>query len=256
VKLLPDTDERLLRVAVIGMAMGCVWFTVIGLRLAFSGDPSHGVLPLMLSPPLAVGLWRLWRWARILALAVLWLLMFFVGGPFGELSVIAAINGDAPPLPIVQQLIYRIVPFVVPSAFFIEVLCAYGPEFKWRRSAEGDTGSSQRPSLPRSWLLWCWAILATPALMVLVLNFAKDLNGGCIPFPPPVHGGHWKYEEIWHIPALICAFVGLLAFIAAAPAKARKMNLGVRALIYGAGILAFHGEVFSYTQYAEMCHLH
>jgi hypothetical protein len=163
-------------------------------------------------------------------------------------------NGEAPPLPIVEQLVYRIAPFVMPLGFFIEVLYAYGSEFKGRRILERDSGSSQQPLPPRSWLLWCSAIVATPVLMVLLLNLAKDLHGGCVPFPASDHGGYWRNVGIWHIPGIACALVGLLAFIRAAPVSASKLNRIVRALIYGAGMFLFHGEVFAYVQYADMCH--
>jgi hypothetical protein len=193
------------------------------------------------------------QWARLLALFVLWFIVIVIGGPFGELSVFAAINGEAPPLPILEQLMYRVVPFVIPAAFFIEVLYAYRSEFKRRYILETD--SPLPPILPKSWLLWSVSIVAIPLLMVLLLNLAKDQHGGCIPFPTSGHGGYWKDEGIWHIPAIACALVGLVVFMRAAPADASKINRIVRALIYSTGMLLFHGEVFSYVQYANMCHV-
>lgn len=253
-RLLPDTNEPSLRVAVIGMAMGCVWFAANGLLLAHSGNLSAGVVPLILFPPLALGLWRLLQWARLMALFILWFLVIMVAGPFGELSVFAEINGEAPPLPIAEQLMSRVAPFVIPALFFIEVLYAYGMEFSRGRVAEADARSSLRPMPPRSWTLWCFAVVAVPALMALLLEFAKDQHGGCIPFPTSNHSGYWKDAGVWHIPAIACVLVGLLAFMRATPVDASKINRIVRALIYSAGMLLFHGEIFAYVQYADMCH--
>jgi len=61
VRLLPDTDKQLLRVAVIGMVMGCVWFAVIveGCR-----DGVHIRRPRFFAPSSRPGLGRLGRRTR------------------------------------------------------------------------------------------------------------------------------------------------------------------------------------------------
>jgi len=51
------------------------------------------------------------QWGAWLALAMLWLMYFFTLVPFGEMSTFAMINGDAPPLPIWEELAKYIAPF-------------------------------------------------------------------------------------------------------------------------------------------------
>ena len=139
----------------------------------------------MLLLPLAAGLWLLMPWARYLSLFLLWIIVFvtpFNVGPF------AVVDGDSPPLPIWEQLMYLVAPLVIPSMFFIEVLCAYEPEFRRSRVSETTPALRTTPALvPRSWVLWCMAVFAIPVLLVAFLNLDIRLMGGCLPMSPAPH---------------------------------------------------------------------
>jgi hypothetical protein len=70
----------------------------------------------------------------LLALAVLWLVVFIV--PLGTINPFAAMDELGPSHPPLWELIvFRIAPWVVPSLFAIHVLGKYKGEFRWRRGA-------------------------------------------------------------------------------------------------------------------------
>jgi hypothetical protein len=247
-KWLPQTDSELLRLVVIGLATGCVWLAVIYFQGAIDGQLFLGLLTFVLWLPLAVGLWLLKQWARFLALTILWLMVFAV--PFGQVSAMAVVDGDLPPLPIWEQLIYRVAPLVIPATFFIEVLHAYGSEFQWPRGSEAAAANSAsaRPTPPRSWLLWCLGVIAVPALLVVPLNLDIRRKGGCIPIDAQGHS--WL---LWTILPLVGVALGLLVFLRAAPANATRLNRTVRALAYSAGMLLFYVDISSYLGLNSLC---
>jgi hypothetical protein len=111
------------------------------------GITHRGLLGLVFWLTTAVGLYGLMQWGRWLALAVLWLLVLLTLSPFGEMSTLAMINGEAPPLPIWHELIRYIAPFGITSLFFIEVLYAYRNEFKFLRHMQ--VAETSRPRNPR-----------------------------------------------------------------------------------------------------------
>jgi hypothetical protein len=121
------------------------------------------------------------QWGRWLTLAILWLIVFFTLSPFGEMSTLAMINGEAPPLPIWEELARYIAPFGIGTVFFIEVLYAFRGEFKFSRRTlvAGDLASSL-PTPPRSWTLWSLAVIAIPTLVVFLSTWDLRLAGGCI----------------------------------------------------------------------------
>jgi len=246
-KWLPHTDIQLLRLVVIGLATGCVWLAVVYFKGAIDGQLFLGLLTFVLWLPLAVGLWLLKQWARFLALTVLWLMVFVV--PFGQVSAMAVVDGDLPPLPIWEQLMYRVVPLVIPAMFFIEVLHAYGSEFQWPDgSAAAANSIIGRPTPPRSWLFWCLGVIATPALLVVLLNLDIRLKGGCIPIDAQGHS--WL---LWTILPLVCVVLGLLVFLRAAPADVTRLNRTVRGLAYAAGMLLFYVDISSYLGLNSLC---
>jgi hypothetical protein len=252
-KFLPQTRIDLLRLVVIGSAMGCIWFAVIYLQRAISGRPFAGFLSLFLWLPLAAGLWLLKPWARSRALVVLVLIV--IGTPFAEVSGMAAVDGDQPPLPIWEQLMYRVVPLVIPAMFFLEVLYAYGCEFQ--RPLKQEDGASTRtetPTLPRSWLLWCLAVVGAPALLVALLNLGILLEGGCLaPWEKnqPAHG-----QPLCIVPDMVCVALGLLLYLRAIPSVASRPNKIIRATVYTGTMLLFYADVSSYLEITNLCAVH
>jgi len=246
-RLLPHTNVGLLRVAVIGMVLGCAWCDVQYFR---SGIPV-GAVTLVLWVPLAVGLWQLMRWARLLALIILYI---FVFTSFYNVSSFAVIDGAAPPLPIWQQLVELVAPVAVPSVFFIEMLHAYKDEF---RLVSDSSVKPERttPQLlpPRSWLMWCLAVFGIPAIIIVLLNLDIRLLGGCIPISASVSGEQERAVDLWRIPPLAGVTVGLLIFLFAAPKDASKTNRMIRALVYAAGMLWFYASVSSYLGLTSLC---
>ncbi len=252
-KLLPQTDVRLLRIVVVCMAMGCLWYAGTYLRAAASGQYYLSVFAFFLLLPLAAGLWLLMLWARYLSLFLLWGIVFFT--PF-NVGPFAVVDGDSPPLPIWEQLMYLVAPLFIPSVFFVEVLCAYKPEFRWRRVLEATPPPRTIPALvPRSWVLWCMAVFAIPALLVAFLNLDIRLMGGCLPMSPAAHQGSPYSRSLWISSILACG-VGLLVFLRAAPAKASRLNMVVRTIIYCAGMLWFYSNVSNYLMLISFCDLH
>lgn len=231
--------------------MGCIWFAVIYLQAAISGRLFAGYLGLFLWLPLAAGLWLLKPWARSLALVVLVLIV--IGTPFAEVSGMAAVDGDEPPLPIWGQLMYRVAPLFIPAIFFLEVLYAYGCEFQtpaWSLGSPSDI--APKPTPPRSWLLWCLAVIATPALLVMLLNLRFE--GGCLPLETnnnQVHG-----RPIWIIPPMISVALGLLLYLHAMPSAASRPNKIARAVVYTGTMILFYGDVSSYLEITGFCAVH
>ena len=148
----PKTEFAFLRWTVAAMVVLCAWFAILGVREAISGSLIAGLLGLVIWLTIAVGLYRLMQWGRWLALAVLWLMVLFTLSPFGEMSTLAMINGEAPPLPIWHELVRYIAPFGITSLFFIEVLYAYRNEFKFSRHTQvaGDLVVSQSAPSPEA----------------------------------------------------------------------------------------------------------
>jgi hypothetical protein len=101
----PKTEFVFLRWTVAAMVVLCAWFAILGVREAISGSLIAGLIGLAIWLTIAVGLYRLMQWGRWLALAVLWLMVLFTLSPFGEMSTLAMINGEAPPLPIWHELV-------------------------------------------------------------------------------------------------------------------------------------------------------
>ena len=94
-----------------------VGFAVTYLRLAFFDQYYFGVLSLVL--------WLLAPWARYLSLSILWLIIFAAPMMLGPWE---AINGDVPPLPVWEQLMYSVAPLFIPAMFCVQVLHAYKGE--------------------------------------------------------------------------------------------------------------------------------
>lgn len=251
-KLLPRTDVRLLRVVVVCMTMGFLWYAGTYLRAAASGHYYVGVFGFVLLLPLAAGLWVLMSWARYFSLFLLWALVFFA--PF-NVGPFAVVDGDSPTLPIWEQLIYLVAPLVIPSVFFIEVLCAYKLEFRWGGVSEAPALRTTPALVPRSWVLWCISVFAIPVLLVALLNLDIRLMGGCLPMPPAAHQGSPYSRSLW-ISAVLACGAGVLLFLRAAPAKASRLNKVVRTIIYCAGILWFYFNVSNYLMLTSFCDFH
>jgi len=245
VKLLPQTNSQLLRLAVVGLVMAYLWFAVNYLRGAISGEYFFGVLSFVLWLPLAAGLWTLMPWARYLSLTILWLIVIGTPTLVGPWE---AINGDAPPLPIWEQLMSSVAPMFIPAALCIEVLYAYKREFRWRAIEEENRPPTK---LPRSWILWCLGVFGTPILLVALLNLDVRLAGGCI--SPPGHGSRYS-QALRDISLWICVIAGLALFLRAAPANADWRNRVVRSLVYIAGMLWFYSNARGYLMvYFNLC---
>jgi hypothetical protein len=242
-----------LLIALLAMAATCAWFSAISIRRAFSGEVIYGLVTLPLWVSVGIGLWRLLPWARALALCILWVLLVGVGGPFGMLSVFEAINGDAPPGPVWQQFLYQVAPVAAPSAFFIEMLCAYRREFRKVGLEDDASIASLQPEPPRSWPLWVLSTMVVPALLLLALNLAIARAGGCISYPLWGNTPQRSIWVVWGIVSYGCLGMGLIAFIRAAPVEARKIAVLIRALIYATGGLFFLSEIASWAQYTNMC---
>jgi hypothetical protein len=223
------------------MVLACVWFTVLSGYHAFSGEPLMILWALILWLPLAVGLWRLMQWARFLALCVLGYIAMAVQM---TVSFWAAMNGENPPLPIWQALNHEVVPVFVPVAFLIELLFAYGGEFRWDRASERSRSS---PMPPRSWLLWSAAVFAVPALMVTSQNRAIDLHKGCFEF------GGVGMGPFWHVLPYALISSGAALFLYAAPVGASRIHRTIRVIIYVVVMIFFLGNVGSYIEYRELC---
>jgi hypothetical protein len=111
----------------------CLWAAFRYIQFAVAGQPLYGFFAVFLVP-LAFGLWLLNPAARVLALAVLWFVVFVV--PLGTINPFAAMDelGPSPP-PLWELLVFWVAPWVVPSLFAIHVLGKYKSEFRWRRGA-------------------------------------------------------------------------------------------------------------------------
>jgi hypothetical protein len=248
------TEFVFLRWTVAAMVVLCAWSAILGVREAISGSLIAGLLGLVIWLTIAVGLCRLMQWGRWLALAVLWLLVLFTLSPFGEMSTLAMINGDAPPLPIWQELVRYIAPFGIVSIFFIEVLYAYRNEFKFSRHTQvaGDLVVSQ-PSPPRSWTFWSLAVVAVPTLIVFLSTWDIELAGGCIKFYDS-HDARGDPSTFRIIPVVFALVLGLLMFLRAAPTKASRRHLIVRLIVYATVMLMFYGGIRNYLRYNNLCH--
>jgi hypothetical protein len=249
----PKTDFVFLRLTVTAMVALCAWFAVVSVRNAISDSLVAGLVGLLIWSTMGVGLYRLMQWGRWLALAVLWLMVFFTLSPFGEMSTFAMINGEAPPLPIWEELARYLAPFGIGSVFFIEVLYAYRGEFKFSRDAQvaGDLASSL-PAPPRSWTLWSLAVIAVPTLLVFLSTWDLKLAGGCIKLGDlsDIRGD----QSICRIiPVLISIVLGLLIFIQAAPMNASRRHLIVRATVYATVTLMFYGGIRNYLWCTSRC---
>lgn len=251
-KLLPQTDVRLLRLAVLGMVIACLWFAVTYLRLAIFGQYYLGVLSFILWLPLALGLWLLMAWARYLSLSILWLIIFAAPMMVGPWE---AINGDAPPLPVWEQLTYSVAPLFIPAVFCIEVLYAYKGEFSWSRASRPVVGGGYASTmLPRSWILWCTGVFVIPVLLVALLNLDMRLAGGCISISPTFGHGPRYHRVLREVSVWVCVILGLLVVLRAAPASASWCNKLVRALTYTAGMLWFDSNVVGYLRvFGNLC---
>jgi hypothetical protein len=251
--LWPKTKFVFLRWAVIAMAALGVWFAIVSVQNAISGSLAAGVVGFVIWSTTAVGLYRLMQWGRWLTLAILWLMVFFTLSPFGEMSTFAMINGEAPPLPIWEELAKYIAPFGIGAVFFIEALCAYGGEFKFSRDAlvAGDLGSSV-PTPPRSWTLWSLAVIAVPTLVVFLSTWDLQLAGGCIKLRDlyDVRGDPSTFRIT---PVLFSIFLGLLIFLRAAPMNASRRHLIVRAIVYAVVMLMFYSGIRNYLWYTSRC---
>jgi hypothetical protein len=246
--VLPKTNFVFLRWAVVAMDALCIWFSIVSVQNAISGSLVAGLVGFVNWLTIGVGLYRLMQWGRWLALAVLWLIVFFTLSPFGEMSTFAMINGEAPPLPIWEELAKYIAPYGVGTVFFIEVLYAYRGEFKFSRDgqAAGDRASSP-PTPPRSWILWIIAVIAVPTLIVFLSIRDMRLSGGCIKWDP----GSTSTFRI--IPTLIAIILGSLLFLRAAPANASRRHLIVRVAIYVTINLLFYSGIKNYLWYTNHC---
>ena len=249
----PKTEFVFLRWAVATMVALCSWFAILGIRQAILGSPIPGFLMIAIWLTIAVGLYRLMQWGRWLALAVLWLLVFFTLSPFGEMSTLAMINGEAPPLPIWHELARYIAPFGIASLFFIEVLYAYRNEFQFSRHAQvaGDLAASQ-PTPPRSWTFWSLAVAAVPTLIVFLSTRDIQLAGGCIKFYDS-HDARGDPSTFRIIPVLFAIVLGSLIFLRAAPTNASRRHLIVRVIVYATVMLMFYSGIRNYLWYNNLC---
>jgi hypothetical protein len=249
----PKTEFVFLRWTVAAMVAFCAWFAIAGVRLAISGSLIAGLSGLTIWLTIAVGLYRLMQWGRWLALAVLWIMVFVILSPFGEMSTLAMINGDAPPLPIWEEIIRRIAPFGITAIFFIEVLYAFKGEFKFSRHTQvaGDLVPS-RPLPPRSWPLWSLAVIAVPALVVFLSTWDIQLVGGCITLNASndFRGDPSTFRVV---PVLFAIVLGSLIFLHAAPTNASRRHLIVRVIIYATVMLMFYGGLRNYLWYNNHC---
>jgi hypothetical protein len=249
----PKTKFVFLRWTVAAMVILCVWFAIVSVRNTISGSFIPGLLGLVIWLTIGVGLYRLMQWGRWLALAVLWLMVIFTLSPFGEMSTFAMINGDAPPLPIWQELVRYIAPFGIGTLFFIEVLYAYRGEFKFSRDTQvaGDLAPSI-PTPPRSWILWSLAVIAVPALVVFLSTRDIQLAGGCIKLYD-LHDVKGDPSTFRIIPLLFAIILGLLIFLRAAPTNASRRHLIVRVTVYATVMFMFYGGIRNYLWYTSRC---
>jgi hypothetical protein len=249
----PKTEFAFLRWTVSAMVVLSVWFALLGVREAISGSLTPGLLGLVIWLTIAVGLYRLMQWGRWLALAILWLMVFFILSPFGEMSTFAMINGEAPPLPIWEELIRYIAPFGISALFFIEVLYAYRGEFKFSRDEQvaGDLAPS-RPAPPRSWAFWSLAVIAVPILVVFLSTWDIHLGGGCLKLYDS-HDVRGDPSTFRIVPVLFAIALGSLIFLRAAPANASRRHLIVRAIVYATVMLMFYGGIRNYLWYTSRC---
>lgn len=249
----PKTEFVFLRWTVVAMVVLCAWFAIVGVREAISGSPIAGLLGLVFWLTTAVGLYGLMQWGRWFALAVLWLLVLFTLSPFGEMSTLAMINGEAPPLPIWHELIRYIAPCGITSLFFIEVLYAYRNEFKFSRHTQvaGDLAASQ-PAPPRSWTSWSLAVVAVPTLIVFLSTWDLQRAGGCIKFYES-HDASGDPSTFRIIPVLFAIILGSLVFLRAAPTNASRRYLVVRGIVYATVVLMFYGGIRNYLWYNNLC---
>jgi hypothetical protein len=250
----PKTEFVFLRWTVAAMVVLCAWFAFVGVREAIAGSAIAGLLGLIFWLTTAVGLYGLMQWGRWLALAVLWLLVLFTLSPFGEMSTLAMIKGEAPPLPIWHELIRYIAPFGITSLFFIEVLYAYKNEFKFSRRTQvaGDLVASQ-PAPPRSWIFWSLAVVAAPTLIVFLSTWDIQLAGGCIKLYDP-HDAAAHPSTFRVIPVLFAIVLGSLIFLRAAPTNASRRHLIGRVLVYATIMLMFYGGIRNYLWYNNHCY--
>jgi len=250
VKALPRTDSRLLRLVVIALVMACAWF---GFLCVISGETVSIVLTLVLWIPLAVGLWLLMPWARYLGLFVL--LSAVWASPIWELSGWIVVDDTPDPLPVREQFVFGFAPLFILSAFFAEVLFAYGREFRWPRiPREVAAQSVSSPPLPRSWPLWCFAVIAIPAAIVESLAEATDLAGGCFANPLAAsHNASIVVRFLWSNAPPGCIVLGLLAFLISSPSGERLWTKVIRALIYGATMYEIYEGARRYIELTHFC---
>jgi hypothetical protein len=249
----PKTEFVFLRWIVVAMVVLCAWFAILGVREAISGSLVAGLIGIAIWLTIAVGLYRLMQWGRWLALAALWLMVLVTLTPFGEMGTLAMINGEAPPLPIWQELARYIAPFGITALFFIEVLYAYRNEFKFSRHTQvaGDLVASQ-PAPPRSWIFWSLAVVAIPTLIVFLSTRDIQLAGGCIKFydSQDARGDPSTFRLI---PVLLVIVLGSLIFLRAAPTNASRRHLIARVIVYATILLMFYGGIRNYLWYNNLC---
>lgn len=253
VTIWPKTDFLFLRLTVVVMVALCLWFVIVSVQTAISGSLVAGLVGLVIWSTIGVGLYRLMQWGRWLALAALWLMVLSTLSPFGEMSTLAMINGDAPPLPIWEELAKYIAPHGIGTLFFIEVLYGYRGEFKFSRDAQAAGDLHRPPPMPpRSWILWSLAVIGLPTLVVFLSTWDLQLAGGCINLRDlhDIRGGRSIFRII---PVLISVVLGLLIFIRAAPMNASRRHLVVRAIVYATIMLMFYGGIRNYLWYNNRC---
>jgi len=114
-RYLPATSITSLRMTVICISVGFIIFGVIGLY------------PLVI---LAVGLWRLVSWVRLVTVICLWFAVILL--PIGVLSPFNAgdmmLSGKDPPSSIIIALI--LLPIIVAGLWWLHILGKYRGEFK------------------------------------------------------------------------------------------------------------------------------
>lgn len=130
----PQTrDCALLRWTLVALVIACGWVIYRSALRVLDGDHVAGVLGISFWAALAVGLWLRFPAARWIALTILWAIVFIV--PLGTINPFAAMDELGPHPPSVWQLLlFRVVPWVLPSLFAIHVLGKHKGDFRWRRN--------------------------------------------------------------------------------------------------------------------------
>jgi len=246
------TDSRLLRLVVIAVVMACAWFGYLGV---ISGEAVSIALTLVLWIPLAVGLWLFMPWARYLCLFVL--LNAVWASPLWELSGWIVVDDTPDPLPVREQFVFGFAPLFILSAFFAEVLFAYGREFRWPLvPREVVAQSFYSPPLPRSWPLWCFAVIAIPAAIVESLAVATDIAGGCLANPLAAsQNANIVVRVLWSNAPWGCIVLGLLAFLLSSPSGERLWTKVFRVLIYGVTMYELYEGAGRYIELTHFCYV-